>query len=186
MGPNVAGEWFDAGFEALVGSAHWQVKAPHHAFVDDWANPQHDVWREQDCQGTYTSCETKSRCDNASVDRVLFVTQTGDYLGASQATWESLIQAALLTTKAKYPELERVELLTFVRGPNGQDCGNETTISAKLDAAQQAVAAASGGFVVVGPKLSASTCASFSGAPHMTLAGNREIAKQLADYYFEP
>lgn len=56
MGPNVAGEWFDAGFEAAVGSAGWQVKAPHHSFVDDWAKPDHDVWREQDCQGTYTSC----------------------------------------------------------------------------------------------------------------------------------
>lgn len=117
---------------------------------------------------------------------MLFVTQTADYLGASQATWESLIQAALAIMKAKYPGLTRVELLTFVRAPAGQDCGNETTISAKLDAAQQAVAAASGGFVVVGPRLTAPACQLFSGAPHLTPAGNLEISQQLADYYGTP
>jgi hypothetical protein len=182
-GPNVAGEWFAAGFEDAVGNAAWQVKAPHHSFVEDWANPNHDVWRDSDCQGTYINCETKSRCDNATPDRVLFVTQQGDYLGTPQATWQSLIQSALVTFKAKYPGLKRVELLTFVRAPSGQDCGGETTISPLLDAAQKAVADASGGFVTVGPHLTASACSTFSGSPHMTAQGNMEIAQQLAQHY---
>ncbi len=187
MGPNVAGEWFDAGFEAAVGSAGWQVKAPHHSFVDDWAKPDHDVWREQDCQGTYTECETRSRCENAAaVDRLLFVTQTGDYLGTSQASWQALINSAIATAKAKYPGLQRIELLTFVRGPAGKDCGGETTVSAQLDAAQQAIAAASLGFVAVGPQLTASSCELFSGAPHMTSAGNQQIAQALAAFYGKP
>ncbi len=185
-GPNVAGEWFAAGFEDAVGSAKWQVKAPHHSFVEDWANPNHDVWRDSDCQGTYINCETKSRCDNAMPDRVLFVTQQGDYLGTSQASWESLIQSALTTFKGKYPGLKRVELLTFVRAPNGQDCGSETTVSPRLDAAQKAVAEASGGFVTVGPHLTASACSTFSGSPHMTAQGNLEIAQQLAAHYKLP
>ncbi len=182
-GPNVAGEWFAAGFEDVVGGAKWQVKAPHHSFVEDWANPSHDVWRDSDCQGTYTSCETKSRCDDATPDRLLFVTQQGDYLGTPQATWQSLIQSALTTFKAKYPGLKRVELLTFVRAPSGQDCGSETTISPLLDAAQKAVADASGGFVTVGPHLTASACSTFAGSPHMTAQGNMEIAQQLAQHY---
>jgi hypothetical protein len=185
-GPNVAGEWFAAGFEDAVGSARWQVKAPHHSFVEDWANPSHDVWRDADCQGTYTNCEVESVCEKPLVDRVLFVTQTGDYLGTAQATWESLIESALTTLKAKYPALERVELLTFVRAPNGQDCGSETTVSPMLDAAQQAVAAGSNGFVTVGPHLTASACASFSGSPHMTAPGNAEVAQQLAQHYRLP
>lgn len=182
-GPNVAGEWFEAGFEAAVGSPKWQVKAPHHSFVEDWANPDHDVWRDSDCQGTYTSCETKSKCDGAAVDRVLFVTQIGEYLDASQATWEERIQAAIVTFKAKYPGLERVELLTFVRSPEGQSCGGETTVAPALDAAHAAVASASQGFVAVGPHLTASACALFSGPPHMTAQGNAEVAQQLADFY---
>jgi hypothetical protein len=185
-GPNVAGEWFGAGFEDAVGSANWQVKAPHHSFVEDWANPNHDVWRSSDCQGTYSDCEIKSACENSAVDRVLFVTQTGDYLGTPQAMWESLIESALSTLKGKYPALERVELLTFVRAPNGQDCGSETTVSPMLDAAQQAVAAGSNGFVTVGPHLTASACASFSGSPHMTAQGNAEVAQQLARHYELP
>ncbi len=185
-GPNVAGEWFAAGFEDAVGSAKWQVKAPHHSFVEDWANPNHDVWRDGACQGTYVNCETKSRCDNAMPDRVLFVTQQGDYLKTPQATWESLIKSALTTFKAKYSGLKRVELLTFVRAPSGQDCGGETTISPLLDAAQKAVADASDGFVTVGPHLTASACSTFSGPPHMTAQGNMEIAQQLAQYYKLP
>ena len=79
--------------------------------------------------------------------------------------------------------LERVELLTFVRSPGAENCGGETTVSPMLDAAHQAIAAASSGFVVVGPHLTASACAMFSGAPHMTTQGNMEIAEQLADHY---
>jgi hypothetical protein len=185
-GPNVAGEWFDAGFEAAVGSAKWQVKAPHHSFVEDWANPNHDVWRDSDCQGTYTNCETKSKCEGAAVDRVLFVTQQGDYLDTPQAEWESVINSAITTLKAKYPNLKHVDLLTFVRSPEGQSCGGETTVSPMLDAAHQALAAASNGFVSVGPHLTASACELFSGPPHLNAQGNAEIAGQLADHYEQP
>jgi hypothetical protein len=186
MGPNVAGEWFDAGFETAVGTATWQVKAPHHSFVEDWANPDHDVWRDSDCQGTYTSCETRSKCAGALPDRVLFVTQTGDYLATPQATWESIIDSAITTLKAKYPGLKHVDLLTFVRSPEGQNCGGETTVSPQLDAAHQAIAAGSNGFVGVGPHLTASACSLFSGPPHLNAQGNAEIAAQLADHYEQP
>jgi hypothetical protein len=179
----VAGEWFDAGFETAVGSAKWQVKAPHHSFVEDWANPDHDVWRDSDCQGTYTNCEVKSKCEGAAVDRVLFVTQIGDYLNTSQAVWEERIGEAITTIKGKYPGLKRVELLTFVRSPAGENCGGETTVSPMLDAAHAAIAAGSAGFVTVGPHLTASACALFSGAPHMNAQGNAEIATQLAEHY---
>ena len=162
------------------------MKAPHHSFVEDWANPEHDVWRDSDCQGTYTECEIESKCDGATPDRVLFVTQTGDYLNTPQATWEERIASAITTLKGKYPGLKRVELLTFVRSPEGQNCGGETTVSPLLDAAQQAVAVASAGFVTVGPKLTASACSLFSGPPHMNAAGNAEVAMQLAEHYAQP
>jgi hypothetical protein len=55
-----------------------------------------------------------------------------------------------------------------------------------LDAAQRAVADASNGFVTVGPHLTASACAEFSGSPHMTAQGNAEIAQQLAQHYELP
>ena len=144
------------------------------------------MWRESDCQGTYYGCETQSVCDDAPVDRVLLVTQTGDFLGIAQSAWESLIDSAVDTLKVKYPAVERVELLTFVRGPGVESCGGESVISPKLDAAQAAVAEASAGEVRVGPRLSVGSCSAFAGPPYLSDAGNREVAKQLLTHYAKP
>jgi hypothetical protein len=184
LGPNVAGEWFAAGFETQVDGARWQVKAPHHSFVEDWADPNHAVWKESGCVGTYYDCATKSKCAGGAMpDRVVFVTQTGNYLGTSQARWQELIGNAAKTIKSKYPGVKRIDLITFVRGPGGADCGNETKISPNLDAAHAALASGSSGAIGVGPRLEAQSCAQFSGPPHMNASGNQWIAKKLAEFY---
>jgi hypothetical protein len=187
LGPNVTGEWFAAGFEKVVDGSKYEVKAPHHSFVEDWANPNHDVWRESACQGTYGGCETKSRCSgNAARDRIVFVTQTGDYLGTPQAKWESEIDRAISTIKAKYPGLKRIELMTFVRSPDGQNCGNETTISPNLDKAHQALAARSNGLLTVAPAFRVPNCAAFAGVPHLSDAGNKTMGDIIGKHYAAP
>ncbi|MDX2022147.1 MAG: hypothetical protein SF187_18060 [Deltaproteobacteria bacterium] len=183
IGPNVTGEWFAAGFEALVSGDKWQVKAPHHSFVEDWANPGHAVWKET-CEGQYYDCQTKSKCAGGKApDRVIFVTQTGNHLGTSQQAWQTLIASAIPTIKAKYPNVKNIELMTFVRGPGNKDCGNETTVSPNLDKAQQALADASNGFITVSPRFEVSSCSMYSGQPHLSAQGNKEVAQTIGKHY---
>jgi hypothetical protein len=184
MGPNVTHEWFTAGFEEHVEGEKWQVKAPHRSFVEDWADPAHAVWRETNCEGTFFDCETKSACaGEATPDRVLFVTQTGDYMGTTQQKWETEIARAVTTLKQKYPNLKRVELLTFLRGPNNTSCGGETTVAPALDAAQTALAEGSNGFISVGPRFELPNCSYFGSAPHLTAAGNEFAADMIGEHY---
>jgi len=184
LGPNVAGEWFDAGFENLVPGDLWQVKAPHHSFVEDWANPNHAVWRETGCDSTYFNCETKSKCKNGGVvDRIVFVTQQGDYLNTTQQAWQDVIASAINTFKTKYLTLKHVELMTFIRVTNNMDCGGETTISPNLDKAHQALAEASNGFITVAPHFEVNMCNLFSGSPHMTAQGNMIVANLLGAHF---
>jgi hypothetical protein len=184
MGPNVTGEWFAAGFERLVDGDRWQVKAPHRSFVEDWANPAHAVWRESGCDATFFACETRSRCAGGRPpDRVVFVTQTGNYLGTPQRIWEERITAAIATIKAKYPTVKHVELMTFVRGPGNRSCGTETTVAPALDQAHAALAAASAGSITAAPRFEVPRCEYFSGPPHLSAEGNRFVADLIGKHY---
>jgi hypothetical protein len=184
LGPNVTGEWFAAGFESHVDGAKWQVKSPHASLVQYWADPNHKVWLET-CQDEFYDCETKSKCEGAEVDRIFFVTAKIDYLTATQQSWEQDTEAALTTLKAKYPKLRHVELMTFVRSPEGQNCGEQTTISPNLDAAHVAVAGRSNGFVTVAPHFVVPDCNVFSGAPHMNPQGNMTMGDMIGQHYAE-
>jgi hypothetical protein len=184
MGPNVAGEWFAAGFENLVDGNKWQVKAPHASMVDYWANPTHAVWREAACDPSFSNCETKSACaGGVKPDRMVFVVQLDNYLGSSQKIWEDNITTAMNTIKTKYPTVKHFELMTFIRGANGADCGTETKVAANLDKAIAALAASPGAAVTAAPKFEAAMCNYFSGAPHMTATGNKAMADLIGKYY---
>ncbi len=185
LGPNVTGEWFAAGFEDHVKDANWQVKSPHHALVEDWADSNHAVWLEE-CEGNYYDCETRSACVGATPDRIIFVTAKIDYLGTSQAAWEDDTEAALQTIKAKYAGVRHIELMTFVRSPPGQNCGEQTTVSPNLDAARLAVAARSQGFVSVAPDFVVPHCDVFASAPHMTPQGNAAMGELIGKHYAKP
>ncbi len=184
LGPNVTVEWFEAGFEKHVDSAKWQVKAPHLSFVEYWADPNHVVWREKNCEGNHAPCETRSKCDGTGgPDRVIFVTQISNYTSTSEADWKTKITAAIATIYSKYPNLKHVELMTFVRGPNNSSCGNETVVSGNLDKAHAALAAASNGKISVAPKFEVPNCTLFGSAPHLTTAGNAMMAEIIGKHY---
>jgi hypothetical protein len=184
IGPNVTGEWYRAGFEMHVDGNKWQYKTPHHAFVEDWANPAGGVWKESNCVGTWTECETKSQCANGGMpDRIILVTQTDNWDNQPQSVWEMRITSAIATIKMKYTTVKHVELLTFVRGPGNMNCGGETRMPANQDKAHEALAAASMGKITVGPKFEVTACNMFQSSPHLSDAGDRYVAEMVGKHY---
>jgi hypothetical protein len=108
----------------------------------------------------------------------------------TQADWETQIAAAIANLMTKYPGVRRIDLLTVIRGPNNMLCptppaaGETIAMPAELDAAIAAVAARNPGFVFAGPKFEAPSCTAFSGGgPHLTTAGNMNMAKMISAYF---
>jgi hypothetical protein len=46
LGLAVTSEWYCAGFEDLVDDERWQAITKPHTFVENWADPEHAVWKE--------------------------------------------------------------------------------------------------------------------------------------------
>jgi hypothetical protein len=91
-------------------------------------------------------------------------------------------------TKAKYPKLKRVDLLTMPRAPGNQTCfeGSSTQVVVErfIDEAISNVVAAYPGFVFAAPKFYAPNCDVFSfGGPHFSTEGLDVIAKLYSDCY---
>lgn len=120
------------------------------------------------------------------MDRVYFVTAKQDYLTATQQSWETDTEAAIATIKVKYPKLRHLELMTFVRSPEGKNCGEQTTVSPNLDAAHAAIAGRSNGFVTVAPHFLVPNCNVFSNAPHMSSQGNATMGNLIGEHYAAP
>jgi hypothetical protein len=92
--------------------------------------------------------------------------------------------------QGKYPSAKEIDILTMGRAPNNMLCSNnndvDTIIQPYEDAAYDAVAAASGGFVVVGPKYYVPDCDTsyiFANDSDYTTTAANAIATQMAAYY---
>src|SRR5262249_13856041 len=44
LGVSVTGDWFGAGFEDGIDGGRWQARSRTHAFVEQWADPNSDLW----------------------------------------------------------------------------------------------------------------------------------------------
>ena len=178
-------EWFEAGFEQTPGivDARWQLKAREHGYITEWANPTSDFWN----QAIDSPCANGS----ASPDHVvLTVLSWVPPCCTTEAQWEAQVAGAVTTLKAKYTGLVRIDLMTVIRGPGNQACpappapGETVSMPAPLDAALVAVAAKFPNLVFVAPKFEAPGCAAFrSGGPHLTRAGNAEVAKMIGAHF---
>jgi hypothetical protein len=178
-------EWYDAGFEQSPGilDDRWQLKAKQSGYITEWSNPNSDFW----------SHPVQSPCANssASPDRVvLTVLSWRPACCTTQAQWEAQVTTAVNTLKAKYAGLKRIDLMTVVRGPGNGTCPKPPAadeyiaMPAEFDAGLAAVAAKFPGFVFFGPKVEASSCDAFQGGgPHLTKAGNAEVARKIAEYF---
>jgi hypothetical protein len=175
-------EWYNAGFESNGGivNGRWQLKAMEHGYITEWANPNSTFW-----QTPITSPCTQQ---SASPDRIVLTVLS--WTITTQAEWETQIGLAIDDFKTKYPGVRRIDLITVIRGPGNMLCptppaaGETIALPAALDAAIAAVAARMPGFVFAGPKFEAPNCAAFSGGgPHLTSAGNMNMARMIATYF---
>ena len=173
-------EWYNAGFESGVVDSRWQLKAMEHGYITEWANPDSTFW----------SAPVTSPCaqQTTSPDRIVLTVLS--WTITTQADWDTQITDAIANLMTKYPAVRRIDLLTVIRGPNNMLCptppaaGETIAMPAELDAAIAAVAARSPGFVFAGPKFEAPNCAAFSGGgPHLTTAGNMNMAKMISAYF---
>jgi hypothetical protein len=101
-----------------------------------------------------------------------------------------LLNSVIATIKMKYPSAKEIDIWTMARAPNNMLCPNNndvwTTVPPYEDAAYDAVAAASGGLVVVGPKYFVPDCKtswSFPNDTDFTTPASNYIAMTIASYY---
>jgi hypothetical protein len=169
IGVSVTGDWFGAGFEDGIDGSRWQARWREHAFAEQWAGPESDLWRMK----PQSPCSTRSD----RPDRVVF---TGvNWQWKTRSEWEEKLNAVVQTIRARYAGVRRIELLTMLRGPGNKSCGSEmTVVQPYVDEAVAAVAARFPGLVAVGPKVETPDCGVFTrGGPHFTPEGMARVAR---------
>lgn len=176
LGAGQTTQWF-GGFETALGTAKWEIKATDNTYTEAWANPGSAFWNV----AVQSPCTT-----NATMpDRVLYIVYSKTL--TAQAEWETQLGMVMANIKTKYPSVQKIDLLTMVRGPQNMMCGSAvaTTVSAAQDQAMQAVADRSAGMISVGPKYFAPTCAAFATAnnTNLTPAGGAAVAQMVAAFY---
>jgi hypothetical protein len=187
-------EWYLAGFEKVVVNARWQIRWHHRGYVEDWADVKNPYW------GTYCDgegCSRVSACAEGadSPDRVVFVALNWIYTTEQQ--WETDIRKDVEAIAARYPGVRNIELISSSRCPdrctNIDPPGTMSELTAVqtcrtpaiVDEAIAAVAASNPALVTVGPKFFTDDCNAFVTlhGPHLTAAGQKEIAAKAGAYY---
>ncbi|HVZ75062.1 MAG TPA: hypothetical protein VHJ20_21920 [Polyangia bacterium] len=177
-----------------IDASKWEGKTQKYSYAEKWADPTNSVWSAAVTQ----PCATNS----TTPDRVVFVgfspyapATDQDYAkyhpgGADQASWEATLNSVISTIKMKFPSVKAIDILTMGRAPNNMLCSNnndpDTIIPAFEDAAFEAVAAASNGFVTVGPKYYVPDCNTsyiFANDSDYTTTGANALAVQIGTYY---
>jgi hypothetical protein len=178
LGLAVTAEWFEAGFESIVGDSRWEARTRPHTFVEDFANPDHEVWRVP----IFSPCADRPE----KPDRV--VVFIANWNLRSAAAWKAPLLRVIATLAQKFPQIRRVELQTMIRAPRNQSCGDpKSIVEPFLDQALHEAAAARPGLVRVGPILEAPSCDVFeNGGPHFTVSGRSDVAIVVARAYALP
>jgi hypothetical protein len=166
-----------------VDSTRWESKTQKYSYVEKWIPSNSALWN--------LPFNNACASDSATPDRVIFVGfSPSSTEGKTEAGWEMLLNEVIATIKMKYPSAKEIDILTMGRAPNNVLCSNnndvDTIIPAYEDAAYDAVAAASGGFIVVGPKYYVPDCATsyiFANDSDYTTTASNSLATQLAAYY---
>jgi hypothetical protein len=166
--------------QAGVDATKWEGKMQKYSFAEKWADPQNGLWTNQ----TQNPCAMNA----TTPDRALFVGFSP--MTKTQADWEKLLNAVIANIKTKYPSVKEIDIVTMGRAPNNMLCPNnndvDTIIAPYEDAAFEAVAAASNGMVVVGPKYYVPDCENsyiFANDTDYTTSASNYIATEMATYY---
>jgi hypothetical protein len=181
IGISATGDWFKAGFEKIVDNDRWQLMAVHSAFINYWADPNHNIW----------ASKPSSPCtmNAANPDRVILVVLSNHWETWTLQQWVTPIVAAMKNFKAKYSNLKNFEVSTFVRSPGDKPCPLGDTFRqydlAVADEAFQKVAAMFPELVTVAPKVHVDSCADYNNhPPHLQLADPAaRAAKKMGAIY---
>jgi hypothetical protein len=181
IGINSTGEWYRQGYEKLVDDARWELMQIHNGFIEKWADPNDAYWS--------TAIDSPCAKNPNMPDRILFVLSNFDYTTIEQ--WYPPLLRVLANLQNKYPSVQNIELMTWVRAPGNMPCpqapANRSTISAGED---EAIARAVRDFpllVTAAPKFEAHSCSEYTdNPPHPTAAGGAAWAKMIAAYYVAP
>jgi hypothetical protein len=172
----VASQWWDS-FEKGVDTAHWQFMFQHHGYLELFADPASAFW-------TNAVSSTCTALDKTP-DRIVFLPFSLSLTTLEE--WTSNLNQVVETMKSKFPGVKRIELMTTLRGPGNMACANDTdpntVVPAFVDQAIATVAAASAGWVTVGPKIELGNCNWWAGGTDLTGEGNTGAGQALAAYY---
>jgi hypothetical protein len=211
LGVSASGEWINqGGFFSLVDGTKWEAITKAHEYVELWANPTDPVWTQQFDPPPPSPASMSHACamNSKSPDRVIFIAYTDptNAMYQSEAGWETVLKQDVATIKMKYPGVQKIELLTMIRGPmtqggmtypGGYNCDpalKEDIVAPYTDQAIAAVAMQDP-VVAVGPKFYVGDCTWWctngSGTgPHFICQkmpctpGKPDLAaKMIADYY---
>ncbi len=163
-----------------IDATKWEAKMQKYSFAEKWADPKSDLWN--------LPVQNPCAMNSTMPDRALFVGFSPDT--KDQPGWEKLLNDVVTNVKAKYPSVKELNILTMGRAPNNMLCPNnnskDTIIAPYEDAAFEAVAAASNGFVKVGPKYYVPDCENsyiFANDTDYTTTAANYIAMEVATYY---
>ncbi len=172
MGVSVTGDWFNAGFENGLDNARWQVKWRKKAFIELWADPNNEIWAVP----VQSACTANA--DNP--DRVIF---TGvNWEQTAEPWWEEQFEKVITNIRTKYPNVRRIDLLTMLRAPGNQTCGNVmSVVQPFVDESIAGVVSKHPGLVFAAPKVFAPSCEVFTkGGPHYTDSGMAAVGQIYA------
>jgi hypothetical protein len=177
IGINATAEWYNQGFEALVGNDSWELVRVHSGFVDLWADPGSDFWNTK---------PTSACAGGKAVERVIFIGLRFEW--TSEEQWTTALTGVVKNIKAKFPGVKNIELGTFVRAPGNKPCPQaaapRSTIHPSADAAIAKVVATDPAMLTASPRFEAASCSEFSGnPPHFTAAGGKAVAMRIAAHY---
>jgi len=177
IGIDSTSEWYTGGFENQVPNEKWQIIYHHPGYVEDWADPNDEVWG----LAPTSACTMNS----TNPDRVIF-----NIYSETLTTKDTLVTAinkAITNFKAKYSRLQRIDILTMTRAPNNMPCvqgNNGSIVQQYVDDAAAAVVSAGPPPVTATQKFFALDCNVFdSGGPHFSTSGKPIVAKIYGDYY---
>jgi len=172
----VASQWWPS-FENSVENARWQFMFQHHGYLELFADPQSEFWKNQ----VTSQCSAQAQ----TPDRVVFLPFSLTLNTLEQ--WQTNLTQVVETMKGKFPGVKRIELMTTLRSPANMPCANDTdpntVVPPYVDEAIKNVAEASGGLVTIGPKIELTTCDWWAGGTDLTGAGNTGAGELLAQYY---
>jgi hypothetical protein len=177
LGIATTNEWF-GGFEKVVDNARWELKFQDSAHIEKWADPANAVW----------SLPITSPCaQNADKpDRIVFMGVNYDYDTVDLFLPKYI--AVLNNIKAKYPSVERIDVMTYTRGPGNKECvganrSNDSYIKPAQDEAIAMFAAMYPDLVFVAPQWEVQSCSDFGLCPHLSGPANAVISKTIGTYF---